>query len=422
MEIRSSIPSMPVRQDSAAGADAPITERRAAGEVPAGTVASRQADGPQAHQVERQNDGVMNRHGKPAIAPPRREFSAAEMIDLLRNLQSKTQESQIRSAKEEIERNRIEQQQTNDRQLAKIDEWIEKSKAAEKSGILGKIFGWLGTIAAVLAAAVLTVAAVATTAVTAGAAGPVMCVMAGIAITSATLMLANQISSECGGPEISISNAIMQAVKALLVGFGVDSELAERIGNTVAGASMLLTGAIVVEPSVLGKMGSAIALMSGADEQVAGQIGMGLGLAATIVIGVAMAVVTFGAGAAGAVGNAAGNISAQSAKTIANLARDASTIASAAASITQGVGGIATGAETIDKAKAQKEADEVLAAKKLLEALMIKLQAAMDEEREKLKEVMQAIDESMRVVSQMINAASENMSQITSNIGKRAMV
>ena len=74
------------------------------------------------------------------------------------------------------------------------------------------------------------------------------------------------------------------------------------------------------------------------------------------------------------------------------------------------------------RAKVQKEADDALAAKKLLDALMVKLQASMEEEREKLKEVMMAMDEALRAVSQMINGATENMSQITANIGKRAMV
>ena len=261
--------------------------------------------------ADRPTDGVVNRHGKPALEAPKREFTASEMIDLLRNLQTKMHDGQLRSAKEEIERNRIEQQKANDQQLAKIDEWIQKSKEAEKSGIWGKIFGWVGTIAAVVAAAVLTVAAVATTALTAGAAGPIMCVMAGIAVTSAALMLANQISSECGGPEISISNGIMHAVKALLVEFGVEPETAENIGNIVAGAGMLFTGAILVEPGVVGKMASAIALMSGADEQTAGYIGMGFGIASTVVVGLGMAIVTFGAGSAGAVGQAVGNISAK---------------------------------------------------------------------------------------------------------------
>lgn len=67
-------------------------------------------------------------------------------------------------------------------------------------------------------------------------------------------------------------------------------------------------------------------------------------------------------------------------------------------------------------------ADKVLADKKALEALLVKLQASMEEDREKIKSVMQAMDESMQMVSKMINATAESMSQVTANIGKRAMV
>lgn len=119
-------------------------------------------------QARSGGDGVTNANGKPAIAPPSREFSAAEMVDLLRALQGKTQDAQLRSAKENIENNRIEQAKNNEEQARKVDEWIQKSKEAEKGGILGKIFGWIGAIVAAIAAALMVVAAVAATAVTGG--------------------------------------------------------------------------------------------------------------------------------------------------------------------------------------------------------------------------------------------------------------
>lgn len=241
-------------------------------------------------------DGVTNANGKPAIAPPAREFSAAEMVDLLRALQGKTQDAQLRSAKENIENNRIEQAKNNEEQARKVDEWIQKSKEAEKGGILGKIFGWIGAIVAAIAAALMVVAAVAATAVTGGAAGPVMVTLAAIAVAGAVSLLANQISAECGGPEISISNLVTQVVSKLLQAFGVEPELAEKIGNIVAGAAMLMTGAILIEPGALGKMAGAIAVVAGADPQTAGYIAMAVGLAATITVGVVMAVASFGAG------------------------------------------------------------------------------------------------------------------------------
>ena len=81
-------------------------------------------------------------------------------------------------------------------------------------------------------------------------------------------------------------------------------ELAEKIGNIVAGAAMLMTGAVLIEPGALGKMAGAIAVVAGADPQTAGYIAMAVGLAATITVGVVMAVASFGAGAVSAGANA----------------------------------------------------------------------------------------------------------------------
>jgi len=263
---------------------------------------------------------------------------------------------------------------------------------------------------------------VAATAVTGGAAGPAMIALAAIAVTGAVSLLATQISTEVGGPEISISNMVTQAVSKLLQAFGVEPELAERIGNIVAGASMVMTGAILVEPGALGKMAGAIATVAGADPQTAGYIAMAIGLAATITVGVVMAVASFGAGTVSTAANVAGNITSQTMRTVADTAKTAGQVAQGAAAVAKGAGGIATGAESIQSAKAQEAADQALADRKALEAMMTKLQASMEEDREKIKEVIQAMDEAMQLVSKMIAGAADSMTQITANIGKRAMV
>ncbi|MBV7485205.1 type III secretion system translocon subunit SctE [Bordetella sp. BOR01] len=365
---------------------------------------------------------LANANGQPAIASPSREFTADEMVDLLRALKTKSQDRQLESAKENIEANRINQQKNNEKQIAKINEWIEKSKEAESGGIFGKIFGWLGAIVAALAAALMVVAAVAVTAATAGAAGPIMCTLAAIAVAAAVSMVATQISSECGGPEISISNGITQAVAGLLTAFGVDPDLAQKIGAIVAGPAMVMTGTILVDPGGLGKMAGAIASVAGADEATAGYVAMGVGLAATLTVAVVMTVASMGAGAFAGAANAVGNVSAQTARTVTDVLKSTTEVVRGVAAVVQGVGSVGRGVETIKTAEKREDADKALADKKLLEALMAKLQAAMNEDREKLKEILQAMDESMQMVSKMINAAADSMSQVTANISKRAMV
>lgn len=358
------------------------------------------------------DDGVINSRGLPALSPPNKEFSASDMADLLRALQTISQNAQLKTAKENIESNKIEQQKNNEKQMDKINEWVQKCKEAQKSGLFGKIFGWVGAILALVAAVALTVA-------TAGTAGPVMMAVAGIALASAISMVATQISAELGGPEISISSVISMVVGKMLEAFGIESELAEKIANIVAGAGMMLCPAtLLVDPAALGKMAGAIASVAGASPETAGYIAMGVGLAATLTAGIILTVATAGAGGASTAGNVASKIGPATARNL----KGAAQIASGAASVAKGAGNIADGAENIKTAEAQKNAEKALAAKKELEALMARLQASMEEDREKLKEILMAMDESMRMVTQIIGAEADSISQIAENIGKRAMV
>ena len=60
--------------------------------------------------------------------------------------------------------------------------------------------------------------------------------------------------------------------------------------------------------------------------------------------------------------------------------------------------------------------------KKALEALMLKINQQMDEQRDDLRKIIQQMEESMQVVSQIMQGTADSMKQITGNIGKRAPV
>jgi len=340
-------------------------------------------------------DGIVNANGLPTIPVPQGGFSTADMVDLLRSLQTKMHDGQLRSAKENLENNRIEQANNNALQKDKIEEWIEKAKKAESGGILGKIFGWIGAIVAVIAAVVLSVAAIAS----GGAAAP-LAVAAVIACISAVSMLTSQISQEAGGGPAGLFGVLSDLCTKMLVAFGMDEETAEKVGKMMVGAAMIATGLVVADPSCVGELVGSFAQLCGASDEVAGYISMALNMLTTVVIGVLMAVLSGGATAAATVAK----------------------VTSIIASVVQGVGQVATGAESIDTAFKQKDADAALASKKELEALMLKLQASMEEDRERLKEVLVVIDESMQLVSKMLREFDDSVSQITQNIGKRAMV
>ncbi|ARP93563.1 type III secretion system translocon subunit SctE [Bordetella genomosp. 13] len=345
-----------------------------------------------------------NERGAPAIAEPSKSFNASDMVDLLRSLRGKSQDAQLKAAATGVESARIAAEKNNENQMEKVKEWIEKCKEADKGGLLGKIFGWIGKIFAALAAlAAVAVAAVATVA-TGGAAAPFLA-MAVIGAIGATMALADQISQEFGGPEISIGNLIQTVVGKFLEACGVPPETAERIGRVMGGVmAIAMPVMLLVEPQLLGGMAQNIALLAGADEQTAGYIGMAVGLAAAITAGIAMAVISGGS----SVGTSATKI--------------ASALVGASAQIVQGATSVATGGIGIATAIDKRDAENAIAEKKELEAAMVKLQKQMEEGREELKKVIQQIEEGLQMVTKMLAGAADSMSQVTSNIGKRAAV
>ena len=353
-----------------------------------------------------QQDGsnVTDSRGAPTIAAPDKEFNASDMVDLLRSLRSKSEDAQLQTAQHGLENARIKAEKNTESQLQKIKEWIDKCKEAESKSGLSKIFGWVGKIVAAIAAiAAVAVAAVATVA-TGGAAAPLLA-LAVVGAIGATMSLADQISKECGGPEISLSNLMKVTVGKFLEAVGVPKDQAELITKVVGGAiGLMVPVTLLIEPQLLGNMAQGIAKLAGADDQTAGYIGMAIGMAAALTVGIGMAVAS-GGSSLGSTG-----------------AKLASGIISATSQITQGATTATQGGLGIAVAVDQKKADNLMADKKTLEAMMIKLQKQMEEGREELKKVIQQIEESTQIVSKMLAGATDSMAQITANIGKRSTV
>lgn len=353
-------------------------------------------------------DGITDARGAPAIGNPVTSFSADDMTELLRSIRSKSQDAQLEGAKSGIETARIKAEKNTDSQLKKIEEWVAKSKEAEEKGTLGKIFGWIGKIVAVIAAvAAVAVAAVATVA-TGGAAAPLLA-FAVIGLVGATISLADQISKECGGPEISIGNLLTTMSSKFLEACGVPKEKAEQIGKVMAGvAAVMMPAMLLVEPGLAGTMATGICELAGADKNTTMYVAMAASVAAAITVGIVMVVASGGASAA--------NVGMSTSIKLAN------TMVTAGAQIAGGVTTAATGAINISKAHTQREAENLLSDKKDLEAAMVKLQKQMEEGREEIKKVLAQIEDGMQAVTQMINGAAESMSQITANLGKRQSV
>ncbi|KGD93693.1 outer protein B [Achromobacter sp. RTa] len=346
------------------------------------------------------SDAMFNGNGAPTLEPPPQSFSANDMIDLLRSIRSKSDAAQIASAKENLASARTKMEKNNEAQLQKIQDYVKKCEEAASKGLLGKIFGWIGKIAAVVFSAIAVVALSAGSVVTGGAAAPLLA-LAVMGLIGSTIALADQISKECGGPEISLSNLMTTVASKFLQACGVDEETAQRIGKVVAGVVGLASPALLmIEPGLLGGLAGGIAELAGADQKTTMALTMAFAIAAAVTVG---AVTIAASGGASAVSTT-------------------SRVLAAVGQITQGATQIAQGAVKISVAQTKREAEDIQADKKEMDAITRKLQARMEEAQEEITKVIKQMEEGLRMVSQMINGAADSMSQITANIGKRMAV
>ena len=355
------------------------------------------------------SDGLKNANGAPAIASPLDNISSDDLIDLLQAMRSKSQDQQLATAKTGLDGSRLDAQRNNEAQQKKIQDWIKKCEKADKASLAQKIFGWIGKIFAVIAAAIAVVASVAASPFTGGA-SLALTALAVVGLVGATMSLADQISKEAGGPEISLSNMMTKLVGGLLKACGVPEEKAEQIGKALAGVlAVAAPVALLVEPKLLGTVASGIAALSGADPDLVSKIEMGVTIAASVTVGIGMAVAGF-------------QFSKLAGEAVNITAKLTTAIMGAVAQTTQGVTAIGQGAAGIAKGVLTADGDKAMADKKALEALMLKINQQMDVQRDDLRKIIQQMEESMQIVSQIMQGTADSMKQITGNIGKRAPV
>lgn len=354
-------------------------------------------------------EGVSNASGAPVLDGVTLNFSPEDMAAALQALQSKTADGQMRTAKEGLDTSRKKMEDTNARSMAKLKEWVEKSREAEAKSKAGGIFGWVTKIATFIAAAVAVAVAAVATVATGGAAAPLLAIAA-IGLAAATVSLASAISQEYGGPALEPSALIAKGMTKLLTSMGMDEKQAQSLGKVLAGAAVIAAGAgfmVAIDPSLIGNMVGGIAELSGADQNTAMYISMAFTIATTIAVSIAMAVATGGAAAPAAISN------------IAKMAATVGKVTQAVAGVASGVGSVGKGVMDIQAAGAQKTADQAVADRKQLDAIILKLQKQMEEDREELKKVIDQLMEGMNVVTQMINAAANSRSQLAANINSR---
>lgn len=345
-------------------------------------------------------------NGAPAIDGVRIEFSPEDMAAALLVLQGKTQEAQLSTAREGLVTNKKKLEEKNQQAMDKINDWVQKCKDAAAKQKSSGIFGWVTKIAGFIAAALaVTVAAVATAA-TGGAASPLLA-LAVIGMVGATISLASHISQEAGGPALDLSSLMSKLCTTVLQACGVPKEKAESAGRLMSGMAGLMTGAVLVDPGFAGQAFGGFAELVGAD---AGQAAIVAGVftaVATIAISFALIAASGGANLGGAVDG------------IAKTVMTAGKIGQAVAGMASGAAAITAGGYTMAQAGDERAASNAQADKKLIDAVIAKLQQQMENDREDIKKVMQEMMDGMNVVSQMINSASQSRAQIAAQMGGR---
>ncbi|WP_461537748.1 type III secretion system translocon subunit SctE [Spongorhabdus nitratireducens] len=278
----------------------------------------------------------------------------------LMEMQSKLTDRRMKFSEETIAITKAENQKLHEDRMQKILDTIAKMKKAEKSGLIGKIFGWIAV--AVMAVAIVALAA--STILTGGATAPAL-VGLGLMMAGMAIMLTMQISSETGGWMNQI--------------FG-DSEKGQL-------AASIFWAALVTILSVGGSMGV------GAAGGAAGAAGSAASTAANAGSTTANTAAT------------ASSVAAKAAK-MANIVRKVAVLIQAGSQVGQGSAGIAT-------AKYTKDAEILRAEAKEIQAFILRNGQIMEETSEELKKLLEEMQEGIAAMTQIISASHDTKSQIS---------
>lgn len=175
----------------------------------------------------------------------------ADLAKLIAFLQLDNEERQTEMAKSRIEMQKATLDTEHKGRMKEIDDSIKKMKDAEKAAKASRIFGWIGAVLAVAAAAVLTV-------VTGGLA-------AGFAIAGAALAVTSLVLNETGAmdkiteklaehlqKEYGMSKSDAQLAASLIINIAImAASLACSVGGMVSGFTAVANGVVKLGQSAM---------------------------------------------------------------------------------------------------------------------------------------------------------------------------
>ena len=364
----------------------------------------------------------------PSLPAPLMEFSAEDMALILTSLKNKTSEIQLSNAKEGLNISKKKMDDLNANAMDKIKTMIAAAEKAAKMAKAGGIMNWLGKIGGFLGAVLGVVIAAAVTAASGGAAAPLL-VLAVAGLVGASFSLAGQISTSLGGPPLDLASLAKTVVSKILsaVADGIASAkglkgealdaFKEKIQKYVGAIAQVIAGVVfsnaaLADPALAGNMFGGLATIFGADEAKAAIVAASFTAAVSVAVAgvtLALAIATGGAAAGSAVSGVMNAITA-----VGQVAQAGMAVAQGALAVTQGAVGMAKSVE-------ENKGSIAIADKKVISALIVKLQKDMEDGKDEIKKVIDEIMESITLVSQMINSGAQNRAQIISNMGGSRM-
>jgi hypothetical protein len=350
--------------------------------------------------------------------PPPGAISDADLITLLQAIKTKLENEQLKTSSEDVQVAKDQKAAAAKERIEQLEKAIESAKKADKGGLIGKIFGWIAAAAMVIAGAVLL-------ATGAGTALGVALLAGGIA-TMAVMTL----------QETGLDQKILEGLGKVFEAMGMEPEAA-RIMATVLVAAVIITGAVVASVATGGAaIGPAIGVVAtlmtplispenlqkmGVPEDAAPWVSLGLsiGLAVTAIgagIGTGVAAAAKGGAQTAQLGASIGQKSVDALiKATGATAEQIARVGAALGYTAMGIQAAATiggGAAGISSAVNTRDAAEFEARAKEFEKDLLKLQQMLQDESERIEEIIRRLQEGTEIVMDVLNQEDTTVKRI----------
>lgn len=315
--------------------------------------------------------------GKPELEAPAKDVDPSDLVGLLMKMKSESTDLQIKTGVNFIQANKSKLAAEYKDKIEKIKESFEAMEKAKKSGIIGKIFGWIGAIVTAIVGAILIATGVG------AVAGGLMLAAAAVMITQMSLSQAMEDGTLKMDPKAAqimmITLSCVAAVLAIAGGVAAFATAPEELADTA-----INIGTEVGEDSALGES----------------EVSEGITDATTTsetVTETTSETATEGAE------------EATQFEKVAEKVQTASNIAQGANSVGSGAANIATAVYDRDAADAQADA-------KAVEKFIAKIQAALQDEQDKIKELIQQLQQGFGIVADIMKQHDEAQTKVFQNM------